>query len=106
MSDLREIQERLDVLEELVMTSARLGGRALLPRRQALEEISALRTSLAAFRGGTTSASSVAAPMGDLRAEADAYARERLEEMHAALSGALREVEAGIDHLDRRSSGE
>lgn len=103
MSDLHEILERLDALEELIATSARLGGRALLPRGQALEELSALRTSLSGLRSGAASA--VASSDG-LRAEADAYARERLEEMHAALSGALREVEAGIDHLDRTATGQ
>lgn len=103
MADLQEILERLDALEELIVTSARLGGRALLPRSQALEELSALRTSLSSLRVGAPSG---AAAGGDLRAEADAYARERLEEMHSALSGALREVEAGIDHLDRTASGQ
>ena len=103
MADLQEIHDRLDALEELVVKSARLGGRALLPRSQVLEEISALRTSLSGLRAGTKG---VAVPDGDLRSEADAYARERLEEMHAALSGALREVDAGIDHLDRSANRE
>lgn len=98
MADMQELIERLDELEALIVASARLGGRVLIPRSEALEQLSALRTSLASLRIGSIAA---AAPRNDLRAEADAYARERLEEMHAALAGALREVEAGIDHLDR-----
>lgn len=103
MADMQELIDRLDALEALVTGSARLGGRALLPRSEALEQLSAIRTTLSSMRGGGANA---AAPRGDLRAEADAYARERLEEMHAALSGALREVEAGIDHLDRTADGQ
>lgn len=100
---MQELLERLDALEALVVGSARLGGRALLPRGEALEQISALRTSLSSIRsGGTTTSASM---RGDVGSEADAYARERLEELHVALSGALREVEAGIDHLDRSVGG-
>lgn len=100
---MQELLERLDALEALVIGSARLGGRALLPRGEALEQISALRTSLSSLRGG--SATTSASTRGDVASEADAYARERLEELHVALSGALREVEAGIDHLDRTVGG-
>lgn len=103
MADMQELLERLDALEALVIGSARLGGRALLPRGEALEQISALRTSLSSLRGG--SATTSASTRGDVASEADAYARERLEELHVALSGALREVEAGIDHLDRTAGG-
>lgn len=104
MADMQELLERLDTLEALIVGSARLGGRALLPRGEALEQLSALRTSLSALRGGAAAADT---PLrGDIGAEADAYARERLEELHVALSGALREVEAGIDHLDRTLGGQ